>query len=426
MATWDDVQENERSQQDKYRALLSTAGTVTIEAFYPELHDPAHPCGWAGEFCNNLSEGPLLPQLLTAPHVLVDLNAWPSQNGLIERYGVNLDFLLKLREEGFVQLAANLPADERFEKCAWLHDVLADPRTIFRSVRTPLYFESLNPNAKGKEEELRDRLTHALQAMPEERLRRLVTLSRVTFPPGRPHELAKVLSIWAGRIVAMGRERGEQLMERLPVQPEEVIPELRRVSLFSHTPIAGGLGGGAPMMSGRLKSYFEDSGGLWRAPAAVEAKFDAVSRFLSNQSLDVVPDDFSNVAYWTEVSQSKTKQDRLLDVLRDKDERKRASAFERALRRKISLSGREYDIADIRNYVDNARQSVARSAKWTEVGVVSVCVGFPLLFTEAGVANSIITGLGAYWGCELFKEGVEKLLERTVPELQVVNYVRRA
>ena len=180
------------------------------------------------------------------------------------------------------------------------------------------------------------------------------------------------------------------------------------------------------MMSGRLKSYFEDSGGLWRAPAAVEAKFDAVSRFLSNQSLDVVPDDFSNVAYWTEVSQSKTKQDRLLDVLRDKDERKRASAFERALRRKISLSGREYDIADIRNYVDNARQSVARSAKWTEVGVVSVCVGFPLLFTEAGVANSIITGLGAYWGCELFKEGVEKLLERTVPELQVVNYVRRA
>lgn len=132
---WTDVLTNAYDQENHARHTATRQG-VTMEDFYTELHTPPI----SGAFPNTLGSH-LIPDLLTSPCVVADIHDWPDPSGLIATYGVDLKFLLTLRDKGHVVLCANqLP--ERYENRPWLHDVLADKRTIFRSVRTPMFFHS--------------------------------------------------------------------------------------------------------------------------------------------------------------------------------------------------------------------------------------------------------------------------------------------
>jgi hypothetical protein len=126
-----------------------TVGNNFIEAYYPELHASR----LAGQFVDT-SGGPIIADLITAPHVVVNLYPYVDESELIQRYGVDLSFLISLRDRGLITLAAN--ADPlAYNKCAWMFGILADERTVFRSVRTPLFFRSLHPEIKKEREQFR-------------------------------------------------------------------------------------------------------------------------------------------------------------------------------------------------------------------------------------------------------------------------------
>jgi Probable molybdopterin binding domain len=147
----------ERYQIDAFSNI--SARRDEIEAYYPELHGP----NLAGQFVNT-SGGPVVADLITAPHVVVDLYPYAEEAELIRRYGVDLEFLLALRDRKLITIAANADV-EAYQECPWMHDVLADERTVFRSVRTPFFFRSIYPDIVERREEWKLYLEHRFRGM---------------------------------------------------------------------------------------------------------------------------------------------------------------------------------------------------------------------------------------------------------------------
>ena len=138
MAGWEEVKRRARDEA-AFAKETTEKGANEIEKFYPELLSPEGECS----FTNTLGSY-LIPDLLTSYGVIVDLYDWPTPESLIQIYGVDLDFLISLRDTGLVRLCANLPT-ERYKQCSWLFPLLADERTIYRSIRTPAFFSSIDP-----------------------------------------------------------------------------------------------------------------------------------------------------------------------------------------------------------------------------------------------------------------------------------------
>jgi hypothetical protein len=134
--SWIAVKNNAEGQARAFSSI--SADRKAIEAYYPELHGPSV----EGQFVST-SGGPLIADLITAPHVVVDVYKYHDEAELIARYGVDLEFLLELRNSNLITIAANADL-EKYQECVWMHDLLADERTVFRSVRTPLYFKSID------------------------------------------------------------------------------------------------------------------------------------------------------------------------------------------------------------------------------------------------------------------------------------------
>ena len=155
---WRSVLDNVERQRGAAAATAAKTQKAEIEAFYPELHSKER-----GGLFTNTSGSLLIPELLTSPCVVVDLYDTPEEE-LVLRYRVDKKFLLTLRDLDRVVLSAN--ADyERYEKHPWMHEILSDPRTIFRSVRTPQYFEALFPGIQEERERLQRSLVSRFEAM---------------------------------------------------------------------------------------------------------------------------------------------------------------------------------------------------------------------------------------------------------------------
>lgn len=420
MATWLDVLANEDAQRRRYAALAGGGSSKTIEDFYPELHNPN---GWRGEYANTVGAH-LLPQLLTAPRVLVDLYNWQDPAGLINAYGVDLDFLLELRSRGFVKLTANLPVD-RYQNAVWLHDVLADPDTIFRSTRTPLFFEALYPEAAQARAEIFEQVLHLFKTFPKERLEGLSTRANSSHPPERPEDFANGLSVWATRLLALRPEEGEQLRLRLLNEPETGVSELRQMHLFAATPITAGLGGSCGIRLERLKHFLRGKELAWSLPKEMQLKTDAISKFLTRHSFGTVAEDFHNHRYWETVQHNRTERLKILEKLEDGSERTRAFNAERFLRQKITVAGQDCSEHDLQEYVDGLIKTRDNIAHYGEFGCIAPVAIVPLIWTGVVEAYAGFAGAAAtIAGCAIFQKKGEKLLEKVIPSLQVVNYMR--
>jgi len=62
-----------------------------------------------------------MADLITAPHVVVDLCPYADEAELIRRYGVDLQFLLALRDRKLITIAANADVGA-YQECPWMHD----------------------------------------------------------------------------------------------------------------------------------------------------------------------------------------------------------------------------------------------------------------------------------------------------------------
>jgi hypothetical protein len=193
---WRDVTSNVTQQRDTYSLLASSS--ESIEDYYPELHKSKV----AGQFVNTTGV-PLIADLISAPHVICDLYPYADESELISRYGVDLQFLLALRDRELITLTAN--ADyERYRECPWMYEVLADQRTVFRSIRTPLFFRSLFPDIMEERNDLKNYLERRFRGMPSNELEAVIAAS-LHFQKPTPESLAGQLSWEWMRVEAMSK-----------------------------------------------------------------------------------------------------------------------------------------------------------------------------------------------------------------------------
>src|SRR5436309_11415289 len=137
MVEWAQV-ERRAAEEVEFVTQAARTGVAKIGHFYPELYQPSE----ATSFTNTLGSY-LIPDLLTSQRVVIDLYDWISPESLIEIYGVDLPFLLALRDAKLVTVCANLPV-ERYRVHSWLFPLLADSRTLFRSIRTPAFMAAVD------------------------------------------------------------------------------------------------------------------------------------------------------------------------------------------------------------------------------------------------------------------------------------------
>src|SRR4051812_30892122 len=102
MADWSKVEEHARDEV-AFSEEVANKGAKQIEAYYPELHPPSPDFSFTSTLGSYL-----IPDLLTSEKVVVDLYDWPTPEELIEVYGVDLPFLLSLREANLITICANL------------------------------------------------------------------------------------------------------------------------------------------------------------------------------------------------------------------------------------------------------------------------------------------------------------------------------
>ena len=125
---WIDVERNAQNQKEMF--ARQSEGRAQIETYYPELHT-GQP---SGDFVNT-SGGPIIADLITAPHVIVDLYPFENESEMIEALGVDGAFLRSLRDRGLITVAVNADL-ARFKNLEWLFDILADNIRLPRACRS--------------------------------------------------------------------------------------------------------------------------------------------------------------------------------------------------------------------------------------------------------------------------------------------------
>lgn len=423
---WTEVERNASSQEQRARDLAASAATASrppdIEAFYPELHqEPVN-----GAFSNTMGSL-LLPDVLTSPRVLVDLYDWEDPTGLIKTYGVDLDFLVKLRDKGHVILCANLEP-ERYQRRSWLHDLVADPRTIFRSVRSPYYFEAHQPGFVTARQELKARILQHLSGRPEREVEELCKMANAAYAPTAAEDLANTLSLWGMRVRVTASEFADEILRRLPEKPEEVVLDLRQLHLLAATPISAGLGGYVRLDEEKLQSYFPDP-----VPAELLAhdeltRLQQLNEFLTRLVFDVSPVDLNSEAYWQRLPERD--KEKILEILENRRDREEALHAEAVLRRHIVERGhKDWSEKEIKEYAHRLVSRVDLLGPAADLGVMLTAFGF-LWARGAGEAGStggavVVFLLRRLLGNKLIGAPVRRLVEFAIPKIRVARFIRR-
>ena len=322
--SFQEVEDNANRQYADCKELASEE----ISDFYPELH--TEPVG--GVFSNSLGSH-LLADILTSHHVLVDLYDFADESALIKQYGVDKKCLLALRDAGHITICCNV--QPRFlPQTEWLHDVLADPRTIFRAVRTPLCFQRRLPDLAARQKALEGDLLATLPKTDAE-VRRLGELAN----PSRPYQsrevIAEVLAIWATRLRAVIGYRAEDIIGSLQVDPEAAILPLRQHDLWAVTPESAGLGGVVRIPYKLLRTYFPEVRQDTYELQERYVRLEALNSYLTRTILGAPDSDLSSEEYWHRLDEYD--RDRLLDHLSDRRTRLDAARAENTIR--LELAG---------------------------------------------------------------------------------------
>lgn len=413
---WDDVLENANRQEEKGK-YLAKIQSRPISDFYGTLYGPSV----NGNFVNQ-SGSNLLGDFLTAPHVVVDLYD-ESQQDFVKRYGIDLDLLLRLRDGGRATVCANLPP-ERYKKTAWLHDILADPNTIFRSVLTPQYFESQVPGFGESRNTFQEELEKKLKKRSRAEIDRLCELIEIVRPPRSEEELAQILSLWAKQVEAVAPDQGKEILHGILNRPEDTILSLRQWRLCTVSPISAGLGGTMRIPFETMGSYFPYD---LSSDLVIDREFvrlQGLNEFLLDKRLSVAVTDITRQEYWSEMSDYDRKA--IIESLMDKEKLSENMQVERNLRLEIAKSGGaewtqhqiEEFVAGIERSIDAARTviHIAYKGFWATAFVCAI-----LGHSWVGLA-----GIGAQFvGNPIPRDLKRRFLEFCLPRLQIVNFVRR-
>lgn len=410
MTDWSSVQK--RAKEEKaFAKEVASKGAGQIESYYPELH--SLPGGRS--FTNTLGSY-LIPDLLTSECVVVDVYDWSTPESLIDVYGVDLDFLLALRDADLVKICANLPV-ERYEKHSWLFPILADKRTIYRSIRTPAFFAKRDPEFDVRRATREKDFRKYFASLPSDQLRRLCSAVTSAHPPKDASALASVLSQWLERLVAIDAEIAAEICDRFELRVIESTPELMRLQRLMVSPHSAYLGGKMKIERNRWASLFGEES-IEDAIVDGQVRLQKLNAYFSEVVLKLDETDLTNAQQWH--SMRSTERKKLLDDLGDTQKKADILAAEEELRVGLAFGGdRDPSRESIRTYVERL-ESQAKSV-WRVRDTLSIAapVVFGLLSESVVVGLTVAGGLfsSKYW----FGERIRHFTESVIGKLRVVR-----
>ncbi len=414
---WKAVLDN-ASAQETAAKVLAASQSRTIEDFYPELHGPEIGGGFA-----NTTGSHLIGDILTSPHVLLDLYDDPRQESLIRRYGADIDFILKLRNEGHITICANLPP-ERYETTEWLHGILADHRTIFRSVRTPWYFQSQSRDFMNIKNEREGRLSSWLSRRPSSEIDNLCDLMLAAHRPDSAAVLAQVLALWFTQIQSvLDPDAVNELVAEFEDKPDDAMRQLRQVRFLAVSPASAGLGGVLRAPIGQIRSLFPDTDLRDIVPEGDFARLNNINEYLVRKSTHLSTSDLTNERYWNE-QLTQFRRDALWDVIADKSFRLQAMRAEQTLRVELAKMGSEdISLAAIDDYIEH----VEKQRQWVSSSIDLAYTASMAVLLFCGYRYVGAAGLAARaLGNQMVRNITRQIAEIAFPKLQVVNFVNRA
>jgi len=410
-ASWQKVEDNAERQLTKAKKIAK-GPPVDIGAFYPELYKPFDP-----PFSNTVGSH-LIADILTSPCVLVDLYDWPQPSDLIKTYGVDLPFLLKLREKGHVVICANL-LPERYTEATWLHEVLADERTIFRSVRTPQFFEARRKDFQEDQREFAKEIKTHLDGRPASDVTKLAMLANPTHPLDDAQQVADVFSYWGKRLSVMNPSM-EPTVAQLATHPENVIREVRQRQLIDVSPFTAGLGSYFRRDVKKLSTDFPDRLDMGILPEKTRASIQGLNEYLTRLTARISHTDLTSEQIWNEMSG--TKRDEIHELLEDKEGRTKARKAEETLRKTLLRAGHEeWSEQQIKEYVN---EEIQYWEKINQIGQFGMMVTGTVAFLSGVADADYYLALAGFGTGILGSKITQPVIEKLVPKLQLVNFVK--
>ncbi|MDY6990693.1 MAG: hypothetical protein SWQ30_21845 [Thermodesulfobacteriota bacterium] len=414
MTDWEDVERREHDEQT-FANETADRGAPEIERFYPELHSSTE----FPSFTNSLGSL-LIPDLLTSQHVVVDLYDWPSPDHLIEIYGVDLQFLLALRDANLITVCANLPA-HRYKKCSWMYPLLSDRRTIFRSVRTPAFIGALDRDFERRRSKRESDLVRHFQSLPGPEIERLCGAVPAAHPPTDAHALAAVLAQWVERVASFDRKISEELGDGIEHNVVERVPELRRIQRLIVSPYTAALGA---MMKIERRRWVDLFGEESIETLLIEGhlRLQSLNSSFSEVELRLDEVDLTSGNVWKAVRHVERQQ--LIDHLGDQRRKSDLIAAEEEIRIALAKGGNSDPTrADIKAYVDKLQREVDDLHRLA----ILIGIGAPVAF--GFVHESIVAGLsvasGIFSSRLLLKERLRIAAEHALGKMRVVRLLGR-
>ncbi len=411
MADWKDVQKR-ANDEEAFAKEVAGKGAGQIEPYYPELH--------SGRSFTNTLGSCLIPDLLTSEGIVVDIYDWSTPEVLVDVYGVDLKFLLALRDEGLVKICANLPV-ERYKKHSWLFPILADKETIYRSIRTPAFFAARDPEFDNRRATREKDLRKYFGSLSSQELRRLCSAVKSAHPPQDASTLASVLSQWLERLVAIDAEEAAKIGDGFELEVIDRTPELMRLQAIMVSPDSVALGGELKIERSRWASLFGEEN-LEYVLVEGQVRLQKLNAYFSEVVLKLDETDLTNAQQWNLIRSSE--RNKLLKHLGDTQEKADILAAEETLRVGLASGGdRDPNRESIQEYVERLQSQVQNLHKVTAVMRIAAPVVFAFL-SESVVVGLTVAG-GLFSSKYFFGERIRHFTESIIGKLRVVRILGR-
>jgi hypothetical protein len=410
MADWQDVEKRAR-EETAFANEIAKKGATHIEQFYPELHSsPGTP-----SFTNTLGSY-LVPDLLTSQTVLVDLYDWPSPDSLIKVYGVDLPFLLTLRDAKLVHFCANLPTD-RYQSHSWLIPLLADSRTIFRSIRTPAFLGALDPDFTRRVSKRRADFERYFASLAVPEVERLCGAVKAARPPNNAASLASVLAQWLERLASFRPDLAAELSHGFEHDVVGRTPELMRLQRLIVSPHTAALGGMMKVERSIWATLFGEEG-IDDAIMEGQVRLQALNTYFSEVQLSLDAVDLTNEQLWNTIRH--VNRDDIIDHLSDTERKADLLAVEEQLRVGLIAGGDRDPTRDsIQAYVDKLEAEVENLSRFTNLLGIAASTGFSFLSQNVLVGVGIATGF--FSRKYLLGDCIRRATEGVIGKIRVVR-----
>jgi hypothetical protein len=425
--TWIDVERN--AQKQKKMFAHQTEGRAQIKTYYPELHTGK----LSGDFINT-SGGPIVADLITAPHLIVDLYPFENELEMIKTLGVDGAFLRSLRDRSLITIMVNADL-ARFKNLEWLFDILADDRTVHRSTRTPLFLEAVSPGIFGERELLETYLEKRFREM-DSVTSRMYLEHVMHYQKPTPESLAAQLSWEWVRVNGLGRllpseevSASTYSVDDILRQPSTFLPIMYRDSLVLVSPHSTALGGTMRVPRRVMVKLFGETA---NDPDIVDfTYFEELHQFLLAIECKVEDTQITGEQYWAGLN--RIPRHELLNLLANNEERKKLIQVERSLRTRIARMDENLRREEIHDLVYNDIRLIKKFWPLGNFAYNSVCTTFGAAIDHymawsggiAGGIGGLATGIttGKVLKGSLAKSKAKAALEFFFPRLQVANFV---